>query len=214
MNGAVRVGAVCAQGLKQGRLDVALARNTAGGYEHERLVPRVAVGSGLEDHLRDIHDVCRQLSVANRVLGDECEQAGVAEVVPAFEQNAAVDEIGLACEEGAQCGQITFVEEIYCTPEAQILDAFVVRKVQAIGEGRVFEMTLQSAPVGEAALARDGELGIGEGASGGEDFRVRGRAESGVELTKPLGGTRDFRGVLVEQIAGFTLEVREFDAGR
>jgi hypothetical protein len=72
----------------------------------------------------------------------------------------------------AQTGDVAGIEEFDSATECGVLDPFMVRQTQIIGESWLFDVPFQSRPAGESILAGDGELSIAKTQTRVEDFRV------------------------------------------
>jgi hypothetical protein len=89
----------------------------------------------------------------------------------------------------------------------------IVAKVEAIGEGWMFDVALQSCPAGEAVLPGDGKLRVAVAKGCAEDFGVWGVSETGMELANLLRCVGETRGVFSEQIAGLIPEMVQVGVG-
>src|ERR1700691_1923756 len=88
----IRVGAVCAQDLEERYLYLAFAGHTARCNQAQGVVDRSVFRPRFEDGHRNIDNIRTQGAMPDRVLCNEFQQAGIAEVVAALEKNALVNE--------------------------------------------------------------------------------------------------------------------------
>jgi hypothetical protein len=147
--------------------------------------------------------------MTDRIFGDEFEQGGIAEIVCALEENASMDEIGVLSEQRAQGGDIAGVDQIYGAAKHGVLDAFLMRELEPVGEGGLLDVVFEARPTGEAGLAGDGKLRVAEAKRGREDFGVGGAGEAGMEFAEALRGAQVVRGMIAEKIFGLVFEVVE-----
>ena len=152
--------------------------------------------------------------MADGVFGDELEEGGGSEVVAAFEGDVPASKTGVLGEVKAQGFGVAGVEKVYGAAKCGVGDALVVGE---LGTGKAVgleDLVAKARPAEEAALAGDGEVGVGELDGSGKDLGVRLAGEAGVELAEALCGSEILRGVELEEIFGLVLEVREVGVGR
>ncbi len=102
MKRAIGVCSIRAQGDDQRYLHYAFARDTARYNQTQRLVTGLQLRRCFEDHSGDVNNICRQDAVPNRVFRNEFKQAGIAEVIPAFKQDAAMNKIWILYQQETQ----------------------------------------------------------------------------------------------------------------
>jgi hypothetical protein len=162
-------------------------RHAAGRDQRQRLVYRGWGRTSIENDLGHLNNVLRHLAVADWVLGDELQESRIAKIVPAFEGNVLMYELGMLAEPGAQANRITCIDQIHSAAKEDIFNAFVVGQVQLVGEGGLFNVPLQPRPAGKSGLPRDGELGIAQLQGGVEYLGVGGPPKARMKFPEPLG---------------------------
>src|SRR5574337_2006721 len=99
-------------------------------------------------------------------------------------------------EVGVQTRYVTGIEKFHATAKYGVFNPFVVRQIQLVGEGGLFNASLQSCPTRKSALARNGELRVTETKVGIEDFGIGCRGEAWMKFAEPLGRSSIARGMI------------------
>ena len=107
-----------------------------------------------------------------------------------------------------------FAEKIDRATEYRILDAFMMRQIEAVDESWLLDVPLQPRPAVEPRFACDGELGIAELQVRTEDFGVGRMMESGMKLPDALRYLRRARSMSSQQVLRLMFEVIEIGIGR
>ena len=213
-HGSAGIDATIAEQIDERDLPAALLGHAAGGDECQRDFTLGRGGAGVENDLCDFDDVGRHGSAADGIFGDELNERRIVEVVPALKRDVLVYEFGMQLEPGAETLRVAGVDQIDGVTEDGVLDAFVMRQVEAVGERGLLNVTLEARPAGIAALAGDGELRVAEREFRVVNFRVARVAEAGMELADALSRVRGARGMGAQQGFGLMLEVVEVGIGR
>ncbi len=100
--------------------------------------------------------------MANWILGHEFQQGWIVKVVSAFKNDALVGELRMALQVGAQTYYISGIEKVDTTAKRRVLNAFMVRQIELVGERRLLDVPLESCPTRKSGLARDGQLRVTE----------------------------------------------------
>jgi len=76
------------------------------------------------------------------ILRSEFQQAGVPEIVSAFEDNALADEAGILPEEKRQARNVASIDQIDSVTEHGVSDSLVVRERQVVAWSGLFNAML------------------------------------------------------------------------
>src|ERR1700722_14060830 len=187
---AVGIRSVLAQQIDQRKLRTTLAHYASSRDEHKRFVLRRLARARIENNLRHINNVRRQLAMANRILGDEFQQRWFAEVVPSLENQLLLRQLRMPLQVRAQASYVTCIEEFHGAAECCIFNPLLVRQFQSIGERWFFDVPFQSRPARESTFASDGKLRVAQAELGVEDFSVRGLEKTRMKFPDPLRYSR------------------------
>jgi hypothetical protein len=209
VRGGSGIGAVVTQEIDERELHVAFAWDASRGDEHEGVIFGGLSGAGVENNAGDFDDVGRERAVANGIFRDKFEEGGIAEVVAAFEEDTLLGEMRMLMQMRTKSWGVAGIEQIDSAAKRFVFDALLMGQIEAIGEGWAFDVAFQPCPAGKTVLARDGELGIGEGEAGGEDLWVRGAGEPRMKLAEPLRHAGCAGGVILEQVLRLMLQMIE-----
>ena len=143
---AVGIRSTITEEIDQWKLQVAFARHTAGGDEHECFVQFGRLRASLENHLSDINNVRGELAVTNRIFGDELQQRWIIEVVPAFERDVLMHQLGMPLQISAQSCHVPGIDKIHGASKNGVFNSFMVGQIQLIGERGFFDMPFQARP--------------------------------------------------------------------
>jgi hypothetical protein len=101
------------------------------------------------------------------------------------------------------------IDQVHRSTKRGVFDAFVVRKIELIGESWLLYVPLQPGPTGKSMLTRYGQLRVAKTQGRAKDFSVSRMSEARMELANLLGSVRKARSVLPHQVTGLVLEMVE-----
>jgi hypothetical protein len=183
---AAGIGSMIAKQTDEWNLHATFTHDIAGHDEHERLVERGLFHAGVENNPGYFNDVAGQVAMTNRVLRYEFQQRWILKIVSAFEDDPLTYEIRMLPQVSAQTCYIAGIEKFHASAKCGVLNPFVVRQTQLIGERRPFDVSFQPRPTRKPGLARNGELRIAKAQVRIEDFGIGCAGEARVKFSDPL----------------------------
>jgi len=106
-----------------------------------------------------------------------------------------------------QTCDIPSIEKINGPAKQDVLDSLRARELESIGWSWFFNVGFQTGPAWKSMFAGDRKLSIGKAQWRGEDFRVGGIVEAGVEFADALSCFEVVRDMTLAEVFGLVFEV-------